>query len=96
MRRLVVVVLLAGGAGWLYLQRSLPQLTGEAKVKGIADPVEILRDNEGVPHVFAKAERDVWFAVGYLHAQDRLWQMEVQRRVAYGRIAEVFGEQKRE
>ncbi len=89
---LVLLVLVAATVAWIYLERSLPQLDGEAVVKGADAAIEIARDKEGVPHVFAKSERDGWFAVGYLHAQDRLWQMEVQRRVASGRIAEVFGE----
>ncbi len=89
---LVLVVALAAAAGWAYLHRSLPQIDGEAAVKGIAAPVEIVRDKEGVPHIFARSERDAWFAVGYAHAQDRLWQMEFQRRVAAGRLAEFIGE----
>jgi len=93
---IVVVVLLllvvAGAGAWIYLQKSLPQIAGEARVAGITQALEITRDVEGIPHVFAKTERDGWFAIGYLHAQDRLWQMEVQRRVAYGRISEAFGE----
>jgi penicillin amidase len=89
---LVVVAIVAGVGGWLYLKRSLPQLSGEAHVAGIEQPIDIVRDSEGIPHVFARSERDGWFAIGYLHAQDRLWQMEVQRRVATGRLAEVFGE----
>jgi penicillin amidase len=89
---LALLLFVAGLAGWLYLQRSLPQLSGDVAVKGLAAPVEVVRDNEGVPHVFAKSERDAWFAVGYAHAQDRLWQMELQRRLANGRVSEVFGE----
>ena len=89
---LLLFLLLAGVAAWIYLRQSLPRLDGEAAAKGLSAAVEIVRDKEGVPHVFAKSDRDGWFAVGYLHAQDRLWQMEVQRRVAAGRISEIFGE----
>jgi penicillin amidase len=89
---LLLVLLLAGAAAWLYVQRSLPQLDGEAIAKGLGAPVEIVRDKEGVPHIFAKSESDAWFAIGYAHAQDRLWQMEFQRRVAQGRLAEFIGE----
>ena len=89
---LLVLLPVAALAAWLYLQRSLPQLAGEARAPGLGAAVEIVRDREGVPHAFAANDRDGWFAVGYLHAQDRLWQMEVQRRVAQGRVAEVFGE----
>ncbi len=87
---LALAFLLAGA--WLFVQESLPQLEGEASAKGLAAPVEILRDAEGVPHIFAASERDGWFAMGYVHAQDRLWQMEFQRRVAQGRLAEFLGE----
>ncbi len=88
----VLVLLLASAAAWLYLQQSLPKLDGEAVAKGLSAPVEIVRDQEGVPHIFAKSERDGWFAIGYAHAQDRLWQMEFQRRVSQGRLAEFLGE----
>jgi len=50
-----------------------------------------VRDAHGIPHVFASSERDAWFAVGLLHAQDRLWQLEMNRRVVSGRLAEVLG-----
>jgi penicillin amidase len=92
----VVVVLLlfalAIAGGWLYLQRSLPELDGEVSAAGVRAPIEIVRDAEGIPHLFAKSEPDGWFAMGYVHAQDRLWQMEFQRRVAQGRLAEFLGE----
>ena len=89
---LILLLVLAAAAAWLHLQRSLPQLDGEAPAKGLQAAVEILRDKEGVPHLFAQSERDAWFAMGYVHAQDRLWQMEFQRRVAHGRVAELIGE----
>ncbi len=88
----VVLVLALGAAGWVYLRQSLPQLDGEVRVKGAAAPVEIARDKDGVPHIRAASERDGWFAVGYVHAQDRLWQMEFQRRIAQGRLSEFLGE----
>ncbi|MGZ5097979.1 MAG: penicillin acylase family protein [Usitatibacter sp.] len=75
-----------------YLHESLPAIDGEVALKGLGAPVEVLRDKEGVPHLFARSERDAWFAMGYVHAQDRLWQMEFQRRVAQGRLAEFLGE----
>lgn len=94
--RIVVAVLLAAGVAaagaWLVLPKSLPQIDGTVKAKGLGAPVKVLRDAEGVPHLFAASERDGWFAMGYVHAQDRLWQMELQRRVASGRLAEFLGE----
>lgn len=88
----VLLLLLAVAGAWLWLQESLPKIDGEAQLKGLAAPVEVVRDAEGVPHIFAKSERDAWFAIGYAHAQDRLWQMEFQRRVAEGRLSEFLGE----
>lgn len=92
---LVSIVLGLGlvlAAGWAYLQGSLPTIEGEARAKGLSAKVEILRDSDGIPHVFAANPRDGWFAVGYVHAQDRLWQMEFQRRVGQGRLSEFLGE----
>jgi penicillin amidase len=87
-----VLVLAIAAAAWLYLHESLPQLDGEVRLAGLAAPVEVVRDREGVPHLFAKGEADGLFALGYVHAQDRLWQLEFQRRVAGGRLAEIMGE----
>src|SRR6516165_4554002 len=89
----VVVVLLGvialGGYG--YLRRSLPQVDGTITVSGISAPVDIIRDADSVTHVFGKTKLDAYFGLGYAHAQDRLWQMEFQRRVGQGRLSEVFG-----
>ena len=88
---LLAVLVVAAGA-WLYLHESLPRLDGEVVAKGARADIEVLRDKEGVPHLVAASERDGWFAMGYVHAQDRLWQMEFQRRIAQGRLAEFLGE----
>jgi penicillin amidase len=87
----LAVALLATG-GWLWLHESLPKLEGELAVKGLAAPVDVVRDSEGVPHLYAKNARDGWVAMGCVHAQDRLWQMEFQRRVASGTLSEILGE----
>ena len=93
-RWLLIAVLALGGAtlgGYFYLRLSLPQTTGELEIAGLDAPVEILRDAHGIPHVFARSERDAQFALGFLHAQDRLWQLEINRRIASGRLAEILG-----
>ena len=69
----------------------LPRTRGKQKVPGLTAPVEILRDRWGVPHIYAQGALDLWFAQGYVHAQDRLWQMEFNRRLGHGRMAEIFG-----
>jgi penicillin amidase len=87
---LAALVVIAIG-GLLYLRQSLPAWEGEIQVPGLAARVEILRDRFGVPHIFAQSERDAHFALGFVHAQDRLWQMEMNRRTAAGRLAEALG-----
>ncbi|MEZ4867948.1 MAG: penicillin acylase family protein [Caldilineaceae bacterium] len=77
---------------WWSIQRSNPQQEGQIKVAGFAAPVEILRDQHGVPHIYAQSRADLFRAQGFVHAQDRLWQMEQNRRIARGALAEVFGE----
>jgi penicillin amidase len=91
---LFAALLLAGGAalgGYFYLRLSLPQLTGEVELAGLEAPVEVLRDAHGIPHIFARSERDAQFALGFVHAQDRLWQLEMNRRIGSGRMAEALG-----
>ncbi|MHC8509524.1 MAG: penicillin acylase family protein [Rhodospirillales bacterium] len=84
-------VLIAGGAAAWLIWASLPVTEGEIKAKGLDAPVEIIRDARGVPHIFAENEADAAFALGFVHAQDRLWQMEAMRRFASGRLAEIAG-----
>ncbi|GAC1327681.1 MAG: penicillin acylase family protein [Candidatus Dormibacteria bacterium] len=90
----LVLVALVGAVAMAYhviFRRPLPRTTGELRVTGLAAPVHITRSPRGVPHVVATTRPDACFAVGFLHGQDRLWQMEVQRRLAAGRLAEVLG-----
>ena len=61
------------------------------KVPGLKKPVEIIRDQQGIPHIYAKNDDDMFFAQGYVMAQDRLWQLEMWRRWREGRLAEIFG-----
>ena len=83
----VVVVLLVY---WL-ASRSLPDYTDQVEVRGLTAPVEIVRDNANVPHIFGRSDADVYFGLGFAHAQDRMWQMITLRRTAQGRLSEVFG-----
>ena len=89
---LVLAIAAVLAALWIWLHNSLPQIDGEARAPGAQGEIEVLRDGEGIPHIFAKSDRDAWFAMGYVHAQDRLWQMEFQRRIAEGRLSEFLGE----
>jgi penicillin amidase len=85
----LTAVLLAGA--YLYLRQSLPKTEGEIRLAGLSAPAEILRDRYGIPHIFAASLEDASFALGFVHAQDRLWQMEMNRRIASGRLAEIVG-----
>lgn len=71
--------------------RPLPDVRGTIEIDGPSATVEILRDRYGIPHIRAASRRDAIFALGFVHAQDRLWQMEMQRRAAAGRLAEILG-----
>jgi penicillin G amidase len=73
------------------LRRSLPLVDGTARVAGLSAPIDIIRDADAVPHIFASTRLDAVYGLGYVHAQDRLWQMEFQRRTGLGRLSEIFG-----
>lgn len=97
MKRLLVVVLAlllvaAGGGGWWWASQPVPALGGELAFPGLRGPVEVVFDGHAVPHVYARDPDDAWFAAGVLHARERLWQMELYRRVTMGRVSEVLGE----
>ncbi len=82
----------AAAALYYYLvRRPLAQVEGELRLAGLRAPVQVLRDHWGVPHIYADNEFDLFFAQGYVHAQDRLWQMEFNRRVVAGRMSELVG-----
>ena len=81
MRRLILLIVVTAG-GLHYLRRSLPQTDGTITVLGLTAPIDIVRDADDIPHVFAANKSDALFGLGYVHAQDRLWQMEFQRRIA--------------
>lgn len=88
---LVLALLFTGTAGYVYLRQSLPDLSGTFRLAGLHQPVDVVRDRNAVPHIFARDADDAYFALGFLHAQDRLWQMEINRHIAAGRLSEIFG-----
>jgi penicillin amidase len=91
---LLLIVMGVGLGIWLYrrCRAGLPQLDGVLRVAGLSAPVEVRRDARGVPHVRAHSLEDLFFAQGYVTAQDRLWQMDLVRRLAEGELSEIFGE----
>jgi len=88
-----VLVLIAAYAGITYWRASsgLPQWEGTLTAEGLAGPVEIIRDEHGIPYIEATTQRDLYFAQGFVHAQDRFWQMAFNRRISQGRLSEWLG-----
>ena len=91
----VLLVALVAALGWLYwtAHSALPQLDGRVAVPGISAKVRVVRDEHGVPTIEAATLEDLFFAQGYVTAQDRLWQMDIMRRAAAGELSEVVGEE---
>ncbi|HMO08796.1 MAG TPA: penicillin acylase family protein [Paracoccaceae bacterium] len=89
---LAALAALALAVAYHVLSRSIPDYDARLTLRGISGPVEIVRSNANVPHIFAQNDEDAFFALGFAHAQDRLWQMTMLRRTAQGRLSEVFGE----
>jgi penicillin G amidase len=87
---IVAVLLVAGGFAWRLHRRALPTVEG-VRHAPVKQRVEIVRDRWGVPHIFAASERDVYLGLGYAVAQDRLFQLELHRRIGQGRLAEMLG-----
>ncbi|MBF9042123.1 penicillin acylase family protein [Rhodobacterales bacterium HKCCE4037] len=87
---IVVVVLVVALAFWM-AGRSIPDYQAEWQLPGLDGEVEIVRNTAAVPHIFALTDHDVMYGLGFVHAQDRLWQMLMLRRTAQGRLSEVFG-----
>ena len=85
---LPALALATGSCSWF----SLPSYGGAETVRGLDAPVEIVRDAHAIPHIYARSPEDGAFAMGYVHAQDRLWQLEMQRRTGQARLAEIVGE----
>src|SRR4051812_19733058 len=88
---LIASIVAAAGAFAWYRSASQPQVNGRLTLSGLKAAVDIVRDAEGIPHIYAQSAEDGYFALGFLHAQDRLWQLEMNRRVAAGRMAEILG-----
>jgi len=88
---LFLLTFATAGGGLLWLRSSLPRTGGTMMLHSPEKTVEVIRDANAVPHIFAESLHDAYFALGYVHAQDRLWQMEMMRRFGAGRLSEIFG-----
>jgi len=89
---ILLVVIVAAGGGYFVTRHSFPTINGTIKVAGLQSQVEVYRDSWGIPHIYASNPHDLFFTQGYVHAQDRFWQMEFWRRIGSGRLAEILGE----
>jgi len=95
---LILVILLGSGGGFYFKSylpntvapKSFPQIDGEIQLAGLDGQVDIYRDAMGIPHIYASTQHDLFFAQGYVHAQDRFWQMDFWRHIGAGRTAEMF------
>lgn len=88
---LAVLIVAVVGVGVSWARQTFPQISGEIMLSGLNGPVEIIRDRFGIPHIYADTVEDLFFAQGFVHAQDRFFQMEFWRRIGQGRLAELFG-----
>jgi len=87
----IALVVCAVVVAYYLAARSLPDYDAELELPGALGKIEVVRDTANVPHIFADQDEDVFFGLGYVHAQDRLWQMSMMRRTAQGRLSEIFG-----
>jgi len=89
---LVLILLIIGVLlGWLYVGNLGPDYNESRSLVGLGSDTEVLYDNYGIPHIYAASNVDAYRTLGYVHAKDRLWQMELLRRIAPGRLSEIFG-----
>jgi penicillin amidase len=89
---IVVLAIVLGAVGVFVARSSFPKTSGELKLSGLNSPVDIYRDSYGIPHIYAQTSHDLFFAQGYVHAQDRFWQMDFWRHIGSARLSEMFGE----
>ena len=88
---LSILIVVVVASSYVYLQTTKPKYEGEIALKNISQETTVYFDDYGVPHIYASSQKDAMVALGYVHAQDRLWQMELLRRIAPGRLSELFG-----
>jgi penicillin amidase len=89
---IVVLAIILGVAGIFIARRSFPKTSGTVTLSGLDDPVDIYRDSFGIPQIYASTSHDLFFAQGYVHAQDRFWQMDFWRHLGSARLSEMFGD----
>ena len=102
---IIIIILVGGGGGIFYFKsylpntiapKSFPQTDGQIQLDGLNGPVDVYRDHIGIAHIYASTSHDLFYAEGYVHAQERFWQMDFYRHVGGGRTAEMFGKSQME
>ena len=88
---IIILITLVIAGGWMYFNSLKPSYSGTIELSTIDKETEVYFDDFGIPHIYAENQRNAMIALGYVHAQDRLWQMELMRRIAPGRLSEIFG-----
>ncbi|NRA86923.1 MAG: penicillin acylase family protein [Rhizobiales bacterium] len=88
---IIILLLVLGVGGYFYFKSGLAKYQGTVQIAGIRNKVSITRDKNALPHIKAQTIQDAYFAMGYVHAQDRLWQMQLHRHIAMGRLSELVG-----
>ncbi|MDH5506854.1 MAG: penicillin acylase family protein [Anaerolineae bacterium] len=95
LKLIVLLIIVLGVAGTVYwpraIRNSFPTVDGTLQLLGLDAPVDVYRDSMGIPHIYAETEHDLFFAQGYIEAQDRFWQMDFQRHASSGRLSELLG-----
>jgi penicillin amidase len=87
----VVIAIILGGVGYYLVQSSFPQTAGELTLSGLDSTVDVYRDSYGIPQIYATTTHDLYYAQGYVHAQDRFWQMDFWRHIGSATLSEMFG-----
>ena len=88
---ILALIILTTIGGWIYFKSLEPSYEGKLELENLQAETTVHFDEYGIPHIYAENQEDAYTTLGYLHAQDRLWQMELIRRIAPGRLSEIFG-----
>ncbi|MGB0429818.1 MAG: penicillin acylase family protein, partial [Bacteroidia bacterium] len=88
----IVIIIGAGVFIWIIFKAPVPKYEGEKNIKGLSENVKVVHDDYAIPHIYTSNKEDAYLALGYLHAQERLWQMDLMRRVGGGKLSEILGE----
>ena len=89
---LLFIFIISISTSYYLIIRSIPEFNAEYSLDGLKDRVEITRDRSSIPHIIGSNNNDIFFGLGFVHAQDRLWQMMLMKRTSQGKLSEIFGQ----